>query len=446
MALDHAETSGAVVVVAAGNQGRLAIGQLLSHPATVPVVAVDAACRLLPDCNFGPAISRRGVAALGHRVPGYAPGGYLTVMSGTSVATAIATGTLATLWSARPNAGGAEICAAVARLAPRDGLIPPILDRDTILAALDQTDAASVVAASPTGSSINYATLQGEMTMDGNGQFMPLNRGAGPAGASAPIVSPAHSPSGCTCGAPGGICTCADASSLPMRFIYVLGSVDIRFPDQSISEELQAVARKKEIVQEDDEPLRKWYFKVLSQPEARYVARQACWILTVEGHPAYYLVLRDLHDLPDLIVCLGRSADDLNLVVGSSSLIALETCPGVTAPVLAVDQLSAFDKKELTKMIKPARTALKPPSKIKASGSIELNPEDLFDRLVQSADNLGDTDAGRALNYLAVNYQPLYEQYAVMTKAGWILDSVKVVTSRLQREKQIVDLSLRFVK
>ena len=40
-ALDHAEASGAVVVVAAGNPGRLAMGQLLSHPATIPVVAVD---------------------------------------------------------------------------------------------------------------------------------------------------------------------------------------------------------------------------------------------------------------------------------------------------------------------------------------------------------------------------------------------------------------------
>jgi subtilisin family serine protease len=101
-ALNFAEASGALLVVAAGNQGRLAMGQLLSHPVVIPVVAADASQSLLPESNFGPAISRRGVAALG-RMPGYAPGGGITVMSGTSVATAVATGILADVWSEHPD-------------------------------------------------------------------------------------------------------------------------------------------------------------------------------------------------------------------------------------------------------------------------------------------------------------------------------------------------------
>src|SRR5467141_863398 len=40
-ALDFAETSGSILVVAAGNHGRLAIGQLLAHPVVIPVVAAD---------------------------------------------------------------------------------------------------------------------------------------------------------------------------------------------------------------------------------------------------------------------------------------------------------------------------------------------------------------------------------------------------------------------
>ena len=56
-------------MAAAGNQGRLAIGQLLSHKTTVPVVALDAHGEILPDSNFGPPTSR-WVAALGHQVPG----------------------------------------------------------------------------------------------------------------------------------------------------------------------------------------------------------------------------------------------------------------------------------------------------------------------------------------------------------------------------------------
>ncbi|MGY4411965.1 subtilisin family serine protease [Bradyrhizobium sp. LB7.1] len=48
-ALDFARVRGCVLVAAAGNQGRSASGQLLTHPVVVPVVAVDASLRLLPD-------------------------------------------------------------------------------------------------------------------------------------------------------------------------------------------------------------------------------------------------------------------------------------------------------------------------------------------------------------------------------------------------------------
>ncbi len=107
-ALDYAGARGAVVMAAAGNQGRLAASQLLSHTVTIPVVAVDFSRRLLPECNFGPAVSQRGVAALG-QVLGYAPRGRTIAMSGTSVATAVATGAVARAWSACPNANGDQI-------------------------------------------------------------------------------------------------------------------------------------------------------------------------------------------------------------------------------------------------------------------------------------------------------------------------------------------------
>jgi hypothetical protein len=241
----------------------------------------------------------------------------------------------------------------------------------------------------------------------------------------------------------------------------VLGTVDIRFPDQSISEELQSVAlnlsRKPGVDKKlsepgAEEPLRSWYSRVLSHPEARHVARQVCWLLSVEGQPAYYLVLRDLHDLPDLISCLGRPEpknpqehEDLDLFVGSSSLVPVDSCPAVTAPVLAVDQLCSFERDILSKgFVPPAKTSRK---KAAPAGD-EGERNGLFRRLVQTADNFGDTDERRALNYLAVRYQPLYELYAelvkpsaglVRPKEGWTLDSVKVMPSRLSREKRIVD-------
>jgi Subtilase family/PatG C-terminal len=460
-ALDVAEANGATVLVAAGNQGHLAMGQLLSHPVTIPVVAVDAAHRLLPESNFGPLISRRGVAALGQQVFGYAPGGGTTIMSGTSVATAVATGTLAQLWSVHPDAEGADIRAAVAGLASRNDFVPPALNRDVILAALDQMAASEPRALSASRASHRVIFQRGTTMSDGLGQPAPPTGGEA-AGRFGRAVVPAQGAGGCACGAPGGVCNCAGTGT--SRFIYVLGTVDIRFPDQSISEELQSVALSLAREKDDhtlrepkaDEPLRSWYARVLKHPEARYVARLVSWLLTVEGQPAYYLALRDLDDLPDLVGCLGRPEpknplehEDLDLFVGSSTLVPVDTCPGVTAPVLAVDQLWMLKKQALTQAFELApKTPKKPASKEKVNATVENERNELFRRLVRSADNFGDTDEWRALNYLAVRYQPLYELYAelvkpsaelVIPKDGWTLDSIKVVPSRLWREKRIVD-------
>jgi hypothetical protein len=453
-ALDYAQGNGAVLVVAAGNQGRLAMGTLLSHPATVPVVAVDAMHKLLPDCNFGPSILARGVAALGHQVFGYAPGGRTTVMSGTSVATAVASATLALLWSLRPDAEGAEILAAVRTLAPRQGPIPPILNRKTFLAALDRI--APQMAAQHAAS--NYVVMQGETTMQyEHGLPVPLTAGARPAAMSGQGVIPAQGTAGCSCGAANGVCTCQQG---PSEFVYVLGSVDIRFPDQSISEELQAVALKHNIKLDDiekrknekkdkgerektDEELRAWYFHVLSEPDARYVARQVCWILKVEGQLAYHLVLRDLHDLPDLISCLGHSLDaDLDLFVGSSPLTEVEKCPGVKKRILNIEYISSFKKDDLMKWFGASpEKSRRPKSRTRTAAGSDSERNDLYDMLVQTADNYGNLDEQRALNYLAVRYKPLYELYAemVLVKNAWNLVGVEVIRSRLAGDRQIVD-------
>ena len=329
-ALDRAEAHDTVIMVAAGNEGRRASGQLLSHPVTIPVVAIDATHQLLPHSNFGPAMSERGIAAIGHQA-GYAPGGGSAVMSGTSVATAVATGTLAQLWSERPHATGKQVRAAVAVLPRRHGPIPPTLDRESFLAELDRIIAASAAPKLPTShSKTNHVNLQGKTTMMlGNG----LPRADAPAPAATPpqTVTPA-----CMCGAPGGTCTCADGG--PSNYVYVLGTVDVKFPDQSISAEFQRWIEEKEKEEKDkkheakkereglqplpNEDLRHWYWWILTTypNETRYIARQLCWILRVENEPAYYLTLQDMSDFTDLIRCLEEpNGDDLCLFVGSSS-------------------------------------------------------------------------------------------------------------------------------
>jgi Subtilase family/PatG C-terminal len=467
-ALDRAEAHDTVIMVAAGNDGRRASGQLLSHPVTIPVVAIDATHQLLPDCNFGPTMSARGIAAIGHQLPGYAPGGGAAVMSGTSVATAVATGTLAQLWSERSHATGKQVRAAVAALAPRYGPVPPMLDRESFLAELDRIIAANATPMSPTSDGeTNYMNLQGETTMIvGNG--LPRTDAPAPAATSTQPVTPANG-SGCMCGAPRGTCTCADAG--PSHFVYVLGTVDVKFPDQSISEEFQRwieekekeEKEKEELQQGPNEDLRHWYWRILSAypKETRYIARQFCWILRVEGEPAYYLTLRDMQDFDGLIDCLGEpNHDDLCLFVGSSSLQLVEMSHGIKAPVLTVDQVHRFKKddmleKFIPETIPPEKETLKSSAKKgKPKGSAQNDvPElrkryrELYKQLFQSADNFGHTDEWRALNFLAAGgHPPVFQLCSALAHEDYNLTALPVLTSRLSAwgNKRIVDAIFTF--
>jgi hypothetical protein len=435
-ALDRAEAYDIVIMVAAGNEGRRASGQLLSHPVTIPVVAIDAAHQLLPHSNFGPIVSARGVAAIGHEVLGYAPGGGDAVMSGTSVAAAVATGTLAQLWSERRHATGRQVRAAVAGLTPRDGPVPPTLDRKSFLAELDRIIAARAAPTSPTPhSKTNYVNLQGKTTMTlENG--LPRTDASVPAATSTQPVTLANG-SGCMCGAPGGACTCGDAG--PSHFVYVLGTVDVKFPDQSISAEFQELAEAMENGQQGvNEDRRDWCYRILSaspRQHTRYIARQFCWILYVEGEPAYYLTLRDMQDFDGLIDCLGEPKnDDLCLFVGSSPLQLVELCNGIMAPVLTVDQVYRYRKSNILRYFKGKKGA--------------PQPEELYKDLFQSADNFGHTDEWRALNFLAVRYPPLSQRCSELAHDGYNLQAFPVLTSRLAAwgTKRVVDAIFTFDK
>lgn len=426
-ALDRAEARRAVVVVAAGNQGRLAMGQLLSHRVVIPVVAVDASQRLLPESNFGPGIAHRGVAALG-QVPGYAPGGGTTVMSGTSAAAAVATGILAQVWSAHPDIDGATLRSAVANLGPRNGSKPPILSREFLSTALDDM-APAAIAAPRAAEMTSFVSLQGGATMAiGNGQPA-STQGAGLVAKPAQMVAPAG---GCGCGAPDGACTCDGGNGLS-GFVYAIGTIEAECPNAAIEREMQFFAEKYEIDPDlDRDPYtkpaedRQWQYLVLSKKreETRYIARQLRWRLTIEGFPIFVLNPNDPSILDALIDALNRpkpskrnpksrggkqqsateeleadpsfSAADIDVVIG---ITGQQTSYGTG---VLVDHIFQIGQKELA-----------------PDGSTYFS---------QLADNHGLTDEDRAYNYLIARYEPPLKSSET---SGYLLSGVSVGASRL---------------
>jgi hypothetical protein len=220
-------------------------------------------------------------------------------------------------------------------------------------------------------------------------------------------------------------------------YVYALGSVEPRFPRLSVEKELaQATGRANTANLTDREALH----RVLSQRQNRYLARQLCYVLTIEGLETYILQPRDPGDF-DLLVEAIRPPDSprdvkINLIIGVRGPVAPpEMCNGLMVPIVMFDVIYSFTKGMLLEEIQPHR-----PEGI-AEEPFTRTVSDLFDRgILQMADNAGATDDHRALNYLAVRYPAIYARAAEQHAQNYSLTAVDVRPSRLTGVRRIVDV------
>jgi hypothetical protein len=215
-------------------------------------------------------------------------------------------------------------------------------------------------------------------------------------------------------------------------YVYAIGRIEPRFPRPSVEKEFaQATGRAETTGLTDRQAVQ----KVLSQRHNRYLARQLCWVMTIEGLETYVLIPRDPADLDLLVEALrpAPSSLDLDCVIGVRGSIAPpEMCNGLMVPFVAFDQIYSFDRDALIKAIpKPEKTPAK-----------EFMPaaEELFDRIMQLTDNAGATDEHRALNYCAVRYPAIYANAADAFARNQSLSAVDVRLSPLSGARKVVDV------
>jgi hypothetical protein len=218
----------------------------------------------------------------------------------------------------------------------------------------------------------------------------------------------------------------------PQPWVYAIGRVEPRFPRLSVEKEFaQATGRADTKGLTDRQALQ----SVLSKPENRYLARQLCWVMTIEGLETYLLVPRDPADISLLVDALRPTPTptDLDVVIGLKGPMAPpDICNGLLVPIVAFDQLYSFDRDTLIKAIpRPEKT----PAKDFAPAA-----EELFDRIMQMTDNAGATDEHRALNYLAVRYPAIYANAAEAFTRNASLTAVDVQPSSLSGTRTVVDV------
>ena len=85
-------------------------------------------------------------------------------------------------------------------------------------------------------------------------------------------------------------------------YVYATGQIEPQFPTLSAEKEFAQATGRAETAGLSD---RRALHAVLSQRENRYLARQFCWVLTIESLDTYILQPRDPADL-DLLVAAVR--------------------------------------------------------------------------------------------------------------------------------------------
>jgi hypothetical protein len=110
-------------------------------------------------------------------------------------------------------------------------------------------------------------------------------------------------------------------SAVPVSFVYAIGRVEARFPNLAAEKEFAQAGGRTDTAGKTDQQT---FHAVLSRRENRYLTRQLCWMLTIQGLETYLLVPRDPADI-DLLVEAIRpvpTPDDIDVVIGLRGPVA----------------------------------------------------------------------------------------------------------------------------
>ena len=105
-------------------------------------------------------------------------------------------------------------------------------------------------------------------------------------------------------------------------------------------------------------------------------------------------------------------------------------------PIIAFDQIYSFDVDALIGSIPR-------PEQVEAE-RFKAVAEEVFNRVIQIADNAGATDEHRALNYLAMRYPAVYGAVADAHARNASLSAVYVQPSALSGTRRIVEVIFTF--
>ncbi|MFF4330767.1 cyanobactin maturation protease PatG family protein [Streptomyces sp. NPDC001591] len=236
---------------------------------------------------------------------------------------------------------------------------------------------------------------------------------------------------GCGCGA-GHDGPSERTAPAPPSFVYAIGRIDFQCRDRGVERELAQSMRRTDTAWMTD---REALCEVLTQPENRYLTRQLCYVLSIQGLDTYVLVPRVADDFALLAEAVRPShqADALDVVIGvREGLAHTGYCNGLQLPVVTFDQLYSASTSYLVQSIER-------PESMDAE-QFDKAAADLLNTVLSVSGNVGASDEHRALTYLMVRNPAIYRKTFAQSMDGFSLTSIDVRRSNLSGARQIMDV------
>ena len=256
-------------------------------------------------------------------------------------------------------------------------------------------------------------------------------------------------------------------------YVYGIGTVDARFPSIGVEKEYiqarAAIAKSEQNPQGEDLSgltERQVKYKVLTysvgynvqlhelydnsgrstsnQSTAivrypyRYLARDMCWVFSVENIDTYILSPRSEEELTQLVDMLNEPTAatpvDVDVIIGSLGAIAPPSfCNGLELPIVQINNTYSFVVEQFIAQLWEGYQQQQNSSQSNplSENDFKSAANNLFIRMMQLADNVGNLDEHRAVNYLALRSQQIYIQSAELSQDSKRLLKISVKPSPL---------------
>lgn len=232
-------------------------------------------------------------------------------------------------------------------------------------------------------------------------------------------------------------CDCNENSNQEKEsYIYAVGRIEARFPSLGVEKEFVQALKENQTAHLTDQQV---LYEILKQEENRYLTREVCFVFTVENMDTYILRPATQFELRQLVEALKPAKGlDCDVIVGVRGPTAPpEMCNGLQVPIVLCDRVYSFEVEEFLNAIPQPKNMVK--------GDFKNAARELFDRIMQLVDNVGEMDEHRAVNYIALRYPAIYSLALEMHALDRSLVRVDVQPSRLSGTRRVVNVIFSYV-